>query len=194
MYQFPLGEQERVALNDMEAVVGQMRSARAGVQEDIDWDERLTRQRNTVLQSFLNDQCTYPDDYISASLPHLPFEDESFDICTSAHLLFAYSPRGCGGIHTVTSNHPDALDIRWHFMALMELMRVSRGDVRVYHANTMDPKHLLAGTAPLHRYVRDLMPLLPSGWTARLYRPFEPDSSTGLKMDASFSGLHLFKV
>jgi hypothetical protein len=55
--------------------------------------------------------------YVTASLPELPFADRSFDLVLSAHLLFTY---------------PDHLDEAAHLAALRELVRVARGEVRVF--------------------------------------------------------------
>jgi ubiquinone/menaquinone biosynthesis C-methylase UbiE len=51
------------------------------------------------------------------SLPDLPFADDSFDLVLSSHLLFTYS---------------DRLDRAFHRAALLELARVSRGQVRAF--------------------------------------------------------------
>lgn len=55
--------------------------------------------------------------YIKAELPRLPFEDRSFDLVLSGHLLFTYS---------------DRLDYTFHREAVLELVRVSAKKVRIY--------------------------------------------------------------
>lgn len=50
-------------------------------------------------------------------LPDLPFEDRSFDLILSGHLLFTYT---------------DRLDANFHLEALLELVRVTRSEVRVF--------------------------------------------------------------
>lgn len=55
--------------------------------------------------------------YVPASLPRLPFFDGTFDVVLCAHFLFPPSGR---------------LDLDWHLAALLELVRVSAGEVRVY--------------------------------------------------------------
>jgi hypothetical protein len=55
--------------------------------------------------------------YVAAALPHLPFPDRHFRLALSSHLLFVY---------------PDSLDVDAHFTAIMELARVTEGEVRIY--------------------------------------------------------------
>ncbi|MCW2675523.1 MAG: hypothetical protein JWR70_563, partial [Modestobacter sp.] len=58
-----------------------------------------------------------PARYVSATLPRLPFPDGAFDLVLSSHLLFTYA---------------DRLDADFHLAALLEMVRVSRGQVRIY--------------------------------------------------------------
>ncbi|HEY5854555.1 MAG TPA: methyltransferase domain-containing protein [Aldersonia sp.] len=76
-----------------------------------------TRTRSAAAQAFLSDLAARPDRYRCASLPDLPFPDASFDLVLSSHLLFTYA---------------DRLDLTFHRAALLELVRVSRRDVRVF--------------------------------------------------------------
>jgi hypothetical protein len=50
-------------------------------------------------------------------LPDLPFNDEAFDLTLSAHFLFMYS---------------DRLDYDFHLKTVKELMRVTRGELRIF--------------------------------------------------------------
>jgi hypothetical protein len=81
--------------------------------------EVLRSYRMTALRRFSHDYATpgSAERYINASLPTLPFEDGSFDVALSGHFLFTYS---------------DMYDYDFHLKALLELMRVSREEVRVY--------------------------------------------------------------
>jgi len=63
--------------------------------------------------------------YIKASLPHLPFADNTFPLVISGHFLFLYG---------------DMLDFDFHKKCLMELMRVSSGEVRVFPLHGLDAK------------------------------------------------------
>ncbi|MFH5232126.1 class I SAM-dependent methyltransferase, partial [Antrihabitans spumae] len=73
--------------------------------------------RRAAAQRFATDIVAHPLRYIAASLPALPFADNTFDLVLSSHLLFTYA---------------DRLDLAFHVAALTELARVSAGDVRVY--------------------------------------------------------------
>ncbi len=55
--------------------------------------------------------------YVRASLPVLPFLDQSFSLVLCAHLLFIYA---------------DRFDYDWHLRACLELVRVSAGEVRIH--------------------------------------------------------------
>jgi ubiquinone/menaquinone biosynthesis C-methylase UbiE len=73
----------------------------------------------TALNRFAHDYATpgSAERYVNASLPNLPFDDESFDITLSGHFLFTYS---------------DRFDYGFHLKSLLELVRVSRSEVRIY--------------------------------------------------------------
>lgn len=75
--------------------------------------------------------------YVPALLPHLPFADRAFDLVLSAHFLFIYD---------------DRLDYAFHLAALLELARVSAGEVRVFPARRMNREPYLE----LDRLRRDL--------------------------------------
>jgi hypothetical protein len=73
--------------------------------------------------------------YVAAALPALPFADRSFDLTLSAHLLFTYSDPASGGL---LPNSPFTLE--WHLAAADELLRVTRGEVRLYPTTTRSLK------------------------------------------------------
>ncbi|MEV0294600.1 methyltransferase domain-containing protein [Nocardia sp. NPDC050710] len=75
------------------------------------------RMRRTAATLFGADLLAHPQRYVAASLPSLPFADNSFDLTLSSHLLFTYA---------------DRLDADFHLMALLELSRVSTGETRLY--------------------------------------------------------------
>lgn len=76
---------------------------------------RVMRVRSA--QGFAEDLIAHPDRYVTASLPRLPFADRQFDLVLSSHFLFTYI---------------DRLDAEFHLAALLELHRVSAGEVRVF--------------------------------------------------------------
>ncbi|WP_101650557.1 hypothetical protein [Brevibacterium ihuae] len=95
--------------------------------ERLDWrqagtGEELYRARVHSAQQFLDDFNARPAHYIDATLPHLPFSDDTFDLAVSSHLLFTYS---------------GMFDAEFHLASLLELARVSR-EVRAYPLVTIE--------------------------------------------------------
>jgi len=87
--------------------------------------------RRAAAEVFARDITSHPQRYVAGALPHLPFEDRSFDLVLSGHLLFTYT---------------DRLDANFHLEALLELVRVTRSQVRVFplleHTGRSDPQAL----------------------------------------------------
>lgn len=59
----------------------------------------------------------HPNRYVAGRLPELPFAKASFELVLSSHLLFSYA---------------DRLDFAFHRQAICELMRVTRGELRIF--------------------------------------------------------------
>ena len=74
--------------------------------------------RRRALEGFLADFDAGRESgrYVAASLPSLPFPDDSFDVALSSHLLFLYS---------------EHLSLDFHRAALKEMLRVA-GEVRAF--------------------------------------------------------------
>lgn len=90
--------------------------------EQFDWTffadpDEHARVRRRAVQDFTADIRRHPRRYVAGRLPSLPFPDVAFDLVLSSHLLFSYS---------------DRLDHTFHFDAIRELMRVARGELRVF--------------------------------------------------------------
>ena len=66
---------------------------------------------------FVSDYAPDGQRYVAAQLPRLPFGDWRFRLALSGFLLFTY---------------PDRFDLDWHVASLLELVRVTTGEVRVY--------------------------------------------------------------
>ncbi|MFA9557694.1 hypothetical protein ACERII_10350 [Evansella sp. AB-rgal1] len=73
--------------------------------------------RMLTLEDCANDMKDYRERYVPVSLPILPYRDEEFDILLSAHFLFTYA---------------DRLDYPFHMETLHELLRVTKGEVRLF--------------------------------------------------------------
>lgn len=99
--------------------------------------EALERIRREALELFLADyEARRGTRYVPASLPHLPFANDAFDLALSSHLLFLYG---------------DDLDCDFHVAAVRELARVAR-EVRIFPLVNLDGRpssHLPAVMAEL---------------------------------------------
>lgn len=62
--------------------------------------------------------------YIEAALPNLPFDNQNFDLVLSGNFLFIYSQ-----LYNQNLKH---LDYEFHRQAVMELLRVSKKEVRIF--------------------------------------------------------------
>ncbi|ASC70175.1 hypothetical protein XM38_011050 [Halomicronema hongdechloris C2206] len=99
-----------------------LEGVRQNAQEFV-WDtlgspEELGRVRLAAMDQFLADYTAgkAAGRYLTASLPQLPFADQSFDLALCSHLLFLYSPQ---------------FDLDFHLASLRELRRVAR-EVRIF--------------------------------------------------------------
>lgn len=79
-------------------------------------EDHLAR-RTLAHREFKEHFCTASRTYVGAALPHLPFADGTFALTLSSHFLFTYA---------------DRLDENFHYMTLVELCRVTSGEVRIF--------------------------------------------------------------
>jgi len=167
LYALPEAELERRALADLERTMAGLRSS-ATLRPDFDL-EACQEEHIQALQTFLEDRRRHPEHYRNASLPELPFPDQSFDLVLSGHLLFAYAPLRDGGLSS-----SETFDLAWHRRALTELCRVSRRAVRLY------PAHTIERVARRHPYATSLLAELPPPWRGRFApRPNYDQGFTG---------------
>ena len=76
--------------------------------------------------------------YVEAQLPDLPFEDNSFDLALSSHLLFLYS---------------DHLDLAFHKASIEEMLRVA-DEVRIFPLLTLT-NELSPHVEPVMEYLKE---------------------------------------
>lgn len=95
-----------------------------GVEDQFVWTfyddvEDVRNHWSSAYKTFLADYVDWydTDRYVPAKLPELPFEDDSFSLVLSAHLLFLYS---------------EDLTHEFHEESLLELARIADEEVRVY--------------------------------------------------------------
>ena len=81
--------------------------------------DEAERDRRAAAELFLADyEAGFLDNrYVGGALPRLPFGDGAFDVVLCAHLLFIYER---------------LFDFEFHLAACRELVRVSRGEVRIH--------------------------------------------------------------
>ncbi len=79
--------------------------------------EQHRLRRHHAAERFATHTRQDPSRYVPGRLPRLPFPDNDFDLVLSSHLLFSYA---------------QDLDYDFHLSALIELMRVAHGELRVF--------------------------------------------------------------
>ncbi|MGY2061922.1 hypothetical protein ACW9HQ_44190, partial [Nocardia gipuzkoensis] len=75
------------------------------------------RIRHHAAERFAVHCCEEPHRYVPGLLPKLPFDDDSFDLALSSHLLFTYA---------------EELGYDFHLRAIAELIRVTSREVRIF--------------------------------------------------------------
>jgi hypothetical protein len=92
--------------------------------------ERMRELRKRASTIFLSDYKTHPERYVAGQLPRLSFADGEFDLTLVSYFLFAYQ---------------DRLSYEFHHDSILEIMRVTRGEARIYPTVTFEaePSHYL---------------------------------------------------
>lgn len=105
-------------LKDIEHAVKNMKNTKELYQWEYFKDiEGLRDHRLSALTDSLTSMTSDSERYVQANLPSLPFKDGEFDLVLSAHFLFLYA---------------DRLDYEFHLNTLLELLRVSSEEVRLF--------------------------------------------------------------
>ncbi len=90
-----------------------------------EFKDRKRSSRRQFLDDYVKGEKT--GRYVRASLPQLPFADQSFDLILCANFLFLYTPLATGGM--LIENR---FDFDFHKNSVLELMRACRGEARIY--------------------------------------------------------------
>ena len=85
--------------------------------------ERLRGLRERAYKTFLQDYREQRERYVRVELPRLPFRDGEFDLTLLSYLLFVYE---------------NQLSYDFHLQSIRELMRVTRGEARIYPTVTFE--------------------------------------------------------
>lgn len=84
----------------------------------------LRGYRERAFRRFLEDFQAHSDGrYVPGAFPALPFHDRQFELSLVSYLLFVYN---------------DHFDLEFHKAALIELMRVTHGEARIYPLVTFE--------------------------------------------------------
>jgi hypothetical protein len=79
--------------------------------------EDLRSHRNIACRDFIMDYRNHRSRYTASDIRNLPFRENEFSMVLCSHLLFIYDHR---------------LDYDFHKRAVIEMLRVSSGEVRIY--------------------------------------------------------------
>jgi ubiquinone/menaquinone biosynthesis C-methylase UbiE len=136
--------------------------------EQFNWEqfgslEGLGKIRMKSMKQFLNDyeQGKEEGRYIAASLPKLPFDDNSFDIALSSHFLLLYS---------------DILDLDFHLKAIDEMLRIS-SEVRIFPVVDLNSK--------LSVHLSEILEKYPNHELVKVNYEFQKDGNQMLKIGKS---------
>ena len=84
---------------------------------------RMREFRERAYSIFLSDYKMHPERYVAGKLPKLLFADASVDLTLVSYLLFAYQ---------------DRLSYEFHRDSILQIMRVTRGEARIYPTVTFE--------------------------------------------------------
>jgi hypothetical protein len=79
--------------------------------------------RKAAYLKFLDDFKLAPQRYVAGALPKTPFRDSEFDLTLVSYLLLVYE---------------EQLSYEFHLESLRELMRITRGEIRIYPIVTFE--------------------------------------------------------
>lgn len=85
--------------------------------------ECMRQLRKRASSLFLVDYKSHPERYVAGELPRLSFADGEFDLTLVSYFLFAYQ---------------DRLGYEFHRDSILEIMRVTRGEARIYPTVTFE--------------------------------------------------------
>jgi SAM-dependent methyltransferase len=108
---------------DLESVyrtIGLVPTYRWGFYKNPDYMRALRERASTI---FFSDFKSHPQRYVAGKLPRLPFADGEFDLTLVSYLLFAYQ---------------DRFDYEFHRESILEIVRVTRGEARIYPTVTFE--------------------------------------------------------
>jgi hypothetical protein len=85
--------------------------------------EGMREFRARAYRAFLKDFAEQPKHYVAGELPRTRFADQQFDLTLVSYLLFVYE---------------EQLSYKFHKETLLELLRITRGEIRIYPTVTFE--------------------------------------------------------
>ncbi len=126
IYEMPAEEIQAHCERDLDHVVDAVRGLKTYRWDFYKSPENLRGFRERAYKTFLEDYRNQErQHYVPGRLPTLPFRDGEFDLTLVSYLLFAYE---------------DHFDYEFHKRSLLEVMRVTRGEARLYPVVTFEAK------------------------------------------------------
>lgn len=126
IYELPAAEIQRRCEADLEQIVAAVRDLKTYRWDFYRSPENLRTFRERAYKAFLAD---YQDGkagrYVPGRLPLLPFRDGEFELTLVSYLLFVYE---------------DQFDYAFHKQSVLEIMRVTRAEARIYPVVTFEAK------------------------------------------------------
>jgi len=123
IYSLSLEKIQQRSEPDLESVyrsIGRVPTYRWGFYKNPDYMRKLRERASAI---FFADYNTHRERYVAGELPRLPFGDGKFDLTLASYLLFAYQNR---------------FDYKFHRDSILEIMRVTRGEARIYPTVTFE--------------------------------------------------------
>ena len=124
IYELPGDEIARRCEPDLDHVVEAVRGLKTYRWDFYQSPENLRKFRERAYRAFLEDyRGQQGKRYVAGRLPKLPFADGQFDLTLASYLLLVYE---------------DHFDYEFHQQSLREIMRVTRGEARLYPIVTFE--------------------------------------------------------
>jgi hypothetical protein len=123
IYSLPAEKIRERSEPDLESVywaIGRVPTYRWGYYQNPEYMREL-RERAFIL--FISDYKAHPHRYVAGELPRLPFAEGQFDVTLVSYFLFAYQ---------------DRLDYEFHRNSILEIMRVTQHEARIYPTVTFE--------------------------------------------------------
>lgn len=129
--------------------------------------DAFKRAKYEALEIFLRDYALHRPRYVAASLPTLPFADQSVDRVLAGNFLFSYANAEFGGLYDGWE-----FDLDFHRESIDEIVRVTRHEIRLVPMGSFDPPPRPHGYRdPVREHLEELgwmTSLVPSSYQSGL--------------------------